>query len=300
MKIILYVFSGTGNTFKIAELLKKAFITHEVIIYEVDNHFLKAPDPNEYELIGFGYPIHAFNTPKVFEQFIKSLPKVSNKQTFIFKTSGEPLTLNDGSSQRIIRILNKKGYLVNLEHHYLMPYNIMLRHSDQMVKQMWIYNQSLVMAYSMDILNNKKGRVKRSIFKRIIPFIFRIEWLYAKLAGPSFKVDSSRYINCNLCVNNCPMENITIINQKYKFHYHCSLCMRCNFKCPKKAISIGLLNNWLVNGDYPIDKIVNNEEISFPYIPNAKKRVKRIYEKYYLNADEVIKNHDLSIKKQEE
>ena len=143
MKVILYVFSGTGNTLKVASLFKK-YMNADVTVYRISEKSGKAPSPEEFDLVGIGYPIHAFNAPEPVLKFAKSLPEVSYRRAFIFKTSGEGLHLNDCSSQKCIKILTKKGYDVTLERHVVMPYNMIYRHSDAMAKQMWIYAKAYV------------------------------------------------------------------------------------------------------------------------------------------------------------
>lgn len=75
-KIVIYVFSGTYNTQKIAQLYQK-FLEPEYIVkiisieknMEIDNLV-------KYDLIGIGYPIHAFNCPQIVDQFVKKLPNL--------------------------------------------------------------------------------------------------------------------------------------------------------------------------------------------------------------------------------
>ena len=103
MKVILYVFSGTGNTLKVASLYKK-FLDAEVTVYRVAESSPPPPSPEDYDLIGIGYPIHAFNAPEPILKFVKTLPAVSGKRTFVFKSSGEGVHLTDGSSHKLIKI----------------------------------------------------------------------------------------------------------------------------------------------------------------------------------------------------
>ena len=108
MKVILYVFSGTGNTLKVASLIKK-FMNADVTVYRVSAKSGNAPSPEGFDLVGFGYPIHAFCAPEPILKFAQGLPEVAYRRAFIFKSSGEGLHLNDASSQSLIRILTKKG-----------------------------------------------------------------------------------------------------------------------------------------------------------------------------------------------
>lgn len=111
MKTILYVFSGTGNTLKVAALYKKYLESYDgnsVDIYRISTKSGEIPDPSGYDLVGLGYPIHGFSAPEPAINFCNKLPEVENKRTFIFKSSGEGLHINDCSSQKCIKILEKK------------------------------------------------------------------------------------------------------------------------------------------------------------------------------------------------
>ena len=95
-------------------------------------------NPNEFDRIVIGYPVHAFNAPQPVFDFIKRLPECCGERlVYLIKTSGEPLKLNDGSCAHVYDLLKKKGYKVAGEYHYVMPYNMIFRHSDGMAARMW-------------------------------------------------------------------------------------------------------------------------------------------------------------------
>ena len=123
---IIYVFSGTGNTKKICDLYKEEFEKNDVCttLYDVKAGLENLPDPNGFEYVGFAYPIHAFNAPKIMLDLARKLPKADNnaravdntdeenpksgqgktkhakydKKYFVLKSSGEPLKINNVSS----------------------------------------------------------------------------------------------------------------------------------------------------------------------------------------------------------
>ena len=78
MKILIINFSGTGHTTLCGDYIGEAFqetgheVTRLVVKKDMDNNI----DYNQFDLIGFGYPIHAFNPPQFFNNFIEKLPKV--------------------------------------------------------------------------------------------------------------------------------------------------------------------------------------------------------------------------------
>ena len=295
MKAILYVFSGTGNTLAVAELYKK-YLNAEVTIYRISEKSETPPSPVDFDIVGVGYPIHAFCAPEPLLEFVKTLPTVDGKPTFIFKTSGEGLHINDCSSQKCIKILGKKGYDVFIERHIVMPYNMIYRHSDAMAKQMWIYAQALVKANCAEIEGGKRERVKKSALKKVwtAPIGF-IERHFAHLHGTAFKVDPKKCVGCGKCVAVCPRNNITVTDGKYKFGHNCVLCMGCSFGCPKDAIKVGIFKYWKVNGSYRLEELAHDDSIPFPLVPNNAKGIYKIYKKYYREADRRLADAGLDI-----
>lgn len=288
-KCQIYLFTGTGNTLRVAEYYKQYLSKeYDVSIYQVRYPLNTVPNPNEAELIGFGYPIHAFNTPKVFIKFVKALPAITEavpRKTFIFETSGEGLHANDASSDMLKSILHRKQYDVLTDRHFVMPYNMIGRTGDAMVKQMIVYAHALARVNSTEILAGKKERTKFHPWLNVWSAIFRVEWMYAELQGPHMKVNEGKCIRCMKCVRDCPLANITVDHGTIRMGRNCALCVRCSFSCPTKAISIGLLENWKVNGPYDVARVMSDETIPFPFITKKTKGIYSVYKKYYQEID---------------
>lgn len=295
MKVILYVFSGTGNTLKVASLYKQ-YLDGEVTVYRVSKKSPPPPSPEDYDLIGIGYPIHAFSAPEPILKFVKTLPPVQGKRTFVFKSSGEGLHLNDGSSQKLIGILEKKGYDVLFERHFVMPYNMIYRHKDEMAKQMWIYTKAMVKLSAMEIESGVRKKVKQNVFKRAFTAVFRvIEQPFAHIHGPLFKVNKNKCIECGKCIRNCPQGNIKIIDGKFKFGKDCVLCMGCSFDCPVDAVKVGVFKYWKVNGSYRLSELEKDKSLYFPHVPDRAKGIYKLYKKYYRECDAELAKANINV-----
>lgn len=278
---IIYVFSGTGNTMRICNLYKDEFEKNgvETALYRVTAKFDSLPDPNDYKYIGFAYPIHAFNAPKIMIDLAKKLPKTEEKKYFILKSSGEPLKINNISSYKLRRKLKRKGYAQFAEYHYVMPYNMIFRHTDTTATRMWNAANILAPKEAREVLKGTKHMLGGVPFGHFIAWLLRIEHPAMRINGRMFRVDSDKCAQCGACAKNCPVGNIVIKDGKFTFGGNCIMCTRCSFNCPSDAFNIAILNSWRVNGRY---------NLSYDGEPQPGAHAwycKKAYERYFTRAE---------------
>lgn len=258
MKIAFCVFSGTGNTRRVAEKLKGELIargaeseTFPIIKGE------PVPDLSGFDVLVVGYPVHAFNAPapvlKFLKKFKKCKRKMPKKPAYLLRVSGEPLSANEASEILPRRILKRRGWEIKGEFGYVMPYNIIFRHSDKMAARMWQAVENGVGQNAEDILNGKGEVPKIGAWRRFVSFVLRIEHPAMPVIGVSFHAKKKTCIGCGKCAKACPQKNIKMENGKPKFGGSCAACMGCAFTCPVDAIRPSLLNGWRVNGTYKFD-----------------------------------------------
>lgn len=114
---IIYVFSGTGNTKKACDIYKNEFEKNgvETTLYTVKKGFENLPDPNNFDYVGFAYPIHGFNAPYIMldlakhfrgrlkksKTYAKKRRKISKKAViFTQKTAKKRAKTNNISSSK--------------------------------------------------------------------------------------------------------------------------------------------------------------------------------------------------------
>lgn len=254
MRIVCCYFSGTGNT-KLAcgELLKKLEeMGHSAALFSIRKD-AERPDLSDCDCLVIGYPVHGFNAPAPVLKFLKSLDKAQKKTPcYLVRTSGEPLKFNNASGISPKRILKKKGYVVYGEFHYVLPYNIIFRHSDGMAARMKLGLELRIPADAEKIAHMQRFCVKNGPIRRFVSFACRIEHVAMPAIGKHFQV-TEKCIGCGKCESVCPQKNIHLCDGKPTFGKSCAGCMGCAFSCPEDAIRPALFNGWKVNGAYSFD-----------------------------------------------
>jgi ferredoxin len=294
---IIYVFSGTYHTLKTADMLKAHLEAGHVpaAVHEVRQPLGRIPAPQPGDIVGFGYPVHAFNAPQLFLRFVRSLPPAQHNRAFIFKTSGEPFHINDASSYKLYRMLLRKGYDVVLETHLLMPYNILRRYPDGLVKQMTLYSDAQCRLLALRLLNGERDTLRYALCHRLASVIFRIEWFGAWFNGMFYSVDLKKCTKCQKCVRSCPADNISCDGDRFRFARKCTMCMRCAMYCPVNAVNIGLLQLWKVNGGYAFSKIVADPDIASDFVGAQTRGYFRLFRSFFRKADAELLAYGVTI-----
>lgn len=276
--IKIYYFSGTGNTKKITFLFTDALkaLGAEAGAEEITAD--KLPETDDSDMIGIAYPVHGFNTPEIVSDFAKKLAYGNGKPLFALKTSGEPLRLNDASSYELKRIVESLGYVFVGERHYVMPYNMVFRHSDAMAAKMLRTAKERIPADAESVLRGDVLPLDYPFRSRLMAIACKIERPGMRLNGRLYKVDKDKCIGCMKCVRGCPVGNIKFEDGKFRFGGNCIGCARCAFGCPADAITTGLLNPIKVNGAYNFNADPDEAAIGA--------YCRKSYEKYFADKSE--------------
>lgn len=280
MKILIYYFTGTGNTALCAEALAKSMTGQGA---EVDIHPIEAfnhseiPDPGSYDRIGIGYPVHAWNAPNIVFHFIKRLPLGDGKMTFLFNSVGDPF-LDGGATVMLRKALNRQGYRVFHESSFVMGANILVSYPDEMVKQLYFIAVKRAEKFASEILQGVERYAYSGILRRIITgFVSGLEHFGVKMIGILYGADKTCDL-CGVCVKACPTGNISVKGQRIRFGFKCELCMRCVNKCPKFAIK-PFPGFFKLKTPYRPRKVIRDASIKGNILNrNGDKRIARMYE----------------------
>jgi NAD-dependent dihydropyrimidine dehydrogenase PreA subunit len=304
-RVLLIVWSGTGNTLKVAGLIRDSFRVRGwgADIFDCtasgkagcpdsgkagcpasdkagcpdsggDRAGTAGADITGADIVGLGYPVYAFNAPQAFLRYVKTLP-IGDKPVFIFKTSGEPTFPNNGSSHRLLRLLGSRTLLG--EYHFLMPYNIIFRFPDNLIKQMYAAAKQRSGMLADNIIAGKRSFIKYGLPQRLISWLFRIQGPGARFNGRFYGVRRDACTRCMRCLRDCPAGNIRLEKGRFRFGWNCMMCMRCSLYCPVDALRIGILDRWRVNGPFRFEALERDETLDGRFVTEKTRGLYRIY-----------------------
>jgi ferredoxin len=240
---IIFYFSGTGNSLKIARSIAAKIENCEIVSmgkpFALSNTY-------EHNRIGLVFPWYAQGMPVVTERFIQSLDLTQNKDAYYFSvvTCGA----SPGNCLAQVQALLQEKHLT--------------LHYGKVIKMF----ANCITLYKM--ANNPKERAERSdeesqkitadiVIKAAstIPKTNALLTLIYKSMVSSYAKKALEYrvsdtcIGCKTCMNICPVNNITFheINSGHPgtssqpglpiFGDHCEQCMACIQWCPHQAIN---------------------------------------------------------------
>jgi ferredoxin len=235
--MVIFYFSGTGNSKYIAELFGKN-MNAECFSIEENLNFENLINNNE--TIAFCYPVYASREPRIMREFVKKhMEFFEGKKLIIFCTQ----LLFSGDGARALTYLFPRDFLqcaqVIYAEHFFMPSNIFPVTTDS--KKIKKYFAKSTLKMQKVCVNIKHGKIRKRGFNplsRVLgliqpPFLRILE----KKANNSIRI-TANCTNCGLCISACPMKNLALENKKITHNHNCTVCYRCVNLCPEKAITV--------------------------------------------------------------
>jgi Pyruvate/2-oxoacid:ferredoxin oxidoreductase delta subunit len=267
---LLYVMSGTGNTYRVSRWIEEIVNRHKVkskvvMIEDADfnNEFIQSPD----FLVGLLFPTHGFMPPWSMIKFLLRMPRRRNTPVMCVATRG---ALKIGSMQipgasgfatffaAILMFL--KGYRVKALFSLDMPSNFINFHwglHPKNVDKISNKAQSRLNLLMPRILNGQRFLITRNnlwevmwcLFLFWLVPVFPIAYLIiARMFMAKVMFSSNKCVGCGMCARFCPNNAILMRDAGTKkrpyWTYHCENCLRCMGYCKKKAVEAG--HSWAV------------------------------------------------------
>jgi Pyruvate/2-oxoacid:ferredoxin oxidoreductase delta subunit len=249
-QLIIYYFSGTGNSQKVALWLSqvaKELNIETAVVNIVNVDCLHIPAPASDALVVFVSPVHGFNYPPIMLHFIRCFPKGRNNVLLLNTRAGMLIGrwITPGLSGVTFYLsglrLKIKGYKIKAMYPVDLPSNWISVHpglNHRTVTYINNTNKERVKAFAHKTLAG--GVNFKALFEIIqdilispisLGYYFVGRFLFAKTFFASSDCD-----NCDACIKNCPVKAIVKIESRPFWTFRCESCMRCMSNCPKKAI----------------------------------------------------------------
>jgi ferredoxin len=231
-KNIVFYFSGTGNSLKVAKDIAKEMPNCEIVSMTGSKDY---DLPAGYETIGFVYPTYFRGEPLKVREFISNLNLQNNPDSYYYAvtTCGR---YRGNALLHIRDILKKKSITLNyaskldMFSNYVIVYDMSTK-----VKERAIDSEKKFLPIMDDIKNRRINGKKE--FKPFTEMIYRILISFAPRMDRNYNV-SDACTGCGICKKVCPVNNIDLDdNNRPYFKHHCEQCVACIQYCPQRAIN---------------------------------------------------------------
>jgi flavodoxin/ferredoxin len=236
---VIFYFSGTGNTWWVADKIKKQLDARNINADTVSIDSLDAKKTNWWiktaDLVFFGWPVYFSDVPEPMKRFIGNLlPIEKGKHIHVFCT--QAAFSGDGAwvSRKLFK---EKGLTVDSAHHFTMPSNKKLYSGaagDDKTAKIMERCEDQIERYIENLLIGK-ARVKGK-HSHALGTLQRASFGMFKKTYKQLGVDKTRCTRCGLCTQLCPSGNITM-SEYPEFADRCSHCLRCYALCPVSAVT---------------------------------------------------------------
>ncbi len=244
--ISLFYFSGTGNTWWVANQLAKKL--EEISCYQVTTYSIEQCKKYDIrkileasQIVLFGYPIYGSDIPENMKKFLQTLPQM-HIDVGVFCTQN----VFSGDGGRVIKEFLPNSYKLRWSEHFKMPNNICITSAwfypyttNQKKINKYLEKVKIKVNYLAGYLIANESKLKYfSMFSKFLGMLQRVPYRKVLLNAhrDKIRIDHSKCTKCNLCYEICPVNNIYTENDKYKAHGNCILCMRCYNFCPVNAV----------------------------------------------------------------
>ena len=270
--MVLY-FSATGNTEFLAKELAKRLNDQCVnLLYRIKKHD-HSPIFSDKPFV-ICTPVYVCEMPRFLSAYLKKQPFTGSSEVYFVINSAGYGGISGYLAKKIAK--RKKMHYMGYSE-VVMPRNYFIGHypmqSGDEIKERLLNAYEKIQNIADSIANGEKLKARYVfMFEKAITLPFNPVWSKYKLTSKAFFA-SDKCVTCGKCVQVCPLNNISIKDNKPVWENNCTHCMACIGNCPTEAIDYsGITNN---KGKYNFKKYKHflNEKNALPkdtHIPDAK------------------------------
>ena len=230
MNDLIYYYSGTGNTYASANQLAK-LLGESYVCLPIQRNTLDL----EADTVIFIFPVYAYGLPKFIYKLFKNI-NIKAQRVILLSTCG---SVSGHFFKQAYKLLTKRGVRISYCNHIdcVENYFAIFKQNTIEEEKTKITNQE---KFTKEIAEQIRSRVTTDIPNGSVSgcFISAIFRTFLPVVNLGIRVHKKDCTGCGLCVKNCQIKAIKVVDGKAKIHpSQCQNCQGCVNICPKKAIS---------------------------------------------------------------
>ncbi len=246
MKVLIYYFTGTGNSLliarKIAERIGDSVLRSVTqLIESIKNEASTDSILINTDAIGFVFPVYFDRIPGIIQKTIEKSHFNKAQYFFTVTTSGEE---TENALYDMDSILRSSGIRLNYGKNVVMADNSIIlktpqNKADKRLQQIDETADEIATAVIKltKIRKAFKHRISLSMMGKISKFP-----LVHYYKAEKRMVDTARCNRCGICSKICPAGNISMTDGEVKIGEDCQWCFACLNWCSQKAIKFGRID----------------------------------------------------------
>jgi len=246
-KVLIFYFSQNGSTKFVSEVIENRFKERSIGVKIVDitgnDLYINLYD---YNIIIFCSPIYYKREPLIWRYFIEKLGDMHGKAGYIFSTSGMNVnedelliveSFKDMTIDRGLKIIGNNSTVCENSYPPFKKESINRgRPNLSDIEKVDKFVLGII-----DDINTKK--IERAVYdvtyKSNKAVLKKMSAKFMFAYSPKIKFIESNCTKCKMCIEPCPMNNISV-DDKLVFGNNCMKCYMCYMCCPNKAFEV----NW--------------------------------------------------------
>ncbi len=252
-KLVIYYFSGTGNTLYLAKEAARLLDGALIPIVSTSDNEAVCPDT---DIFGIVYPVYYNDLPAAVKAFARKLRHIEKKYVFALCNYGG---CGGQSLKTLKEIIRSNGGELSAAYGIHMPQNAF--------KKPWVNNKRLINKsvskigkLAAAVKAGKRVVYKNSLLDKVLihiheSLVIKVKASLAGYSGLTAETELDALIHsadrcfqatgnctgCGLCVRVCPAGNIKLKDGRPVWLGRCENCLACFDWCPSKAIKGALV-----------------------------------------------------------
>jgi ferredoxin/flavodoxin len=234
MDSVIYYFTGTGNSLKVAKDIASRLGNTSLIKVCKDTMMLS--EGTKFKKVGIVFPVYYYGLPVMVKEFVENLILNSNSYVYTIATCGGSV---GASVKQLQKILDNKGILLSSAFTIVMPDNYQVMYSPPSdEKQQKLFKLEGEKAQHIaDVIN----KLEKTSFEEINSFPAKLlGGILSKNFNPKDKDrnfwSDEKCNGCGICAKVCPANNIKIEENRPQWLHECEHCLACLHWCPKHSL----------------------------------------------------------------